>query len=70
MADVYGYLRVSSRDQNEDRQRIALQEMDVSEKNIFMDKQSGKNFDRPAYKRMVRRMKKDDLLYSNFAHRF
>ena len=63
MADVYGYLRVSSRDQNEDRQRIALQEMDVSEKNIFMDKQSGKDFDRPAYKRMVRRMKKDDLLY-------
>ena len=63
MADVYGYLRVSSRDQNEDRQRIALQEMGVSEKNIFMDKQSGKDFDRPAYKRMVRRMKKDDLLY-------
>lgn len=63
MADVYGYLRVSSRDQNEDRQRIALQKMGVSEKNIFMDKQSGKNFDRPAYKRMVRRMKKDDLLY-------
>ena len=63
MADVYGYLRVSSRDQNEDRQRIALQEMDVSEKNIFIDKQSGKDFDRPAYKRMVRRMKKDDLLY-------
>lgn len=63
MANVYGYLRVSSRDQNEERQRIALQEMDVSEKNIFMDKQSGKDFDRPAYKRMVRRMKKDDLLY-------
>ncbi|MCM1427051.1 MAG: recombinase family protein [Eubacterium sp.] len=63
MADVYGYVRVSSRDQNEDRQRIALQEMDVSEKNIFMDKQSGKNFDRPSYKRMVCRMKKDDLLY-------
>ena len=58
MTNVYGYLRVSSRDQNEDRQRIALQEMNVSEKNIFMDKQSGKNFDRPAYKRMVRRMKK------------
>lgn len=63
MADVYGYLRVSSRDQNEDRQRIALQEMNISEKNIFMDKQSGKDFDRPSYKRMVRRMKKDDLLY-------
>lgn len=63
MADVYGYLRVSSRDQNEDRQRIALQEMEVSEKNIFMDKQSGKDFDRPSYKRMVRRMKRNDLLY-------
>lgn len=63
MANVYGYLRVSSRDQNEDRQRIALREMEVSEKNIFVDKQSGKDFDRPAYKCMVRRMKKDDLLY-------
>lgn len=63
MSDVYGYLRVSSRDQNEDRQRIALQEMDVSEKNIFIDKQSGKDFERPSYKRMARRMKKDDLLY-------
>lgn len=63
MADVYGYLRVSSRDQNEHRQRIALLEMNVSEKNIFVDKQSGKNFDRPSYKCMVRRMKKDDLLY-------
>ena len=63
MADVYGYIRVSSRDQNEDRQRIALQEMNILEKNIFMDKQSGKDFERPSYKRMVRRMKKDDLLY-------
>lgn len=63
MVDVYGYIRVSSHDQNEDRQRIALQEMNVSEKNIFMDKQSGKDFERPSYKRMVRRMKKDDLLY-------
>jgi len=63
MADVYGYLRVSSRDQNEDRQRIALQEMNISEKNIFVDRQSGKDFDRPSYKRMVRLMKKDDLLY-------
>lgn len=63
MVDVYGYIRVSSRDQNEDRQRIALQEMNVSEKNIFMDKQSGKDFERPSYRRMVRRMNKDDLLY-------
>lgn len=63
MADVYGYVRVSSRDQNEDRQMIALQELAVADKNIFMDKQSGKDFERPAYKRMLQRMKKNDLLY-------
>lgn len=63
MVEIYGYIRVSSRDQNESRQMIAFQEMSVPEKNIFMDKQSGKDFDRPSYKRMVRRMKKDDLLY-------
>lgn len=58
MADVYGYVRVSSRDQNEDRQMIALRELAVADKNIFMDKQSGKDFERPAYKRMLQRMKK------------
>ena len=63
MAEVYGYVRVSSRDQNEDRQMIALRELAVAEKNIFMDKQSGKDFERPAYKRMLRRMKRNDLLY-------
>lgn len=63
MANVYGYVRVSSRDQNEDRQIIVFQELAVPVKNIFMDKQSGKDFDRPAYKRMVRQMKKEDLLY-------
>lgn len=63
MAEVYGYIRVSSRDQNDDRQRIALQKMNVSEKNIFIDIQSGKNFERPSYKCMVQRLKKDDLLY-------
>ena len=63
MANIYGYIRVSSRDQNEDRQRLAFQELSIPAKNIFMDKQSGKDFDRPSYKRMVRRMKKDDLLY-------
>lgn len=60
---IYGYIRVSSRDQNEDRQMIALRELSVPEKNVFMDKQSGKDFERPSYRRMVRRMKKDDLLY-------
>jgi DNA invertase Pin-like site-specific DNA recombinase len=63
MSEIYGYIRVSSRDQNEDRQRIAMKELYISEKNIFMDKQSGKDFERPQYKRMLHRIKKDDLLY-------
>lgn len=63
MTNTYAYVRVSSREQNEDRQIAALQKLNIPEKNLFMDKQSGKDFDRPAYKRMVRRMKKDDLLY-------
>lgn len=62
MAITYGYIRVSTREQNEDRQRIALREVGVSGQNIFMDKQSGKDFDRPAYKRLLRKLKKDDLL--------
>lgn len=60
---VYGYIRVSSRDQNEDRQVIALKEAGVLEKNFFMDKQSGKDFNRPHYKELLRKLKKDDLLY-------
>ena len=63
MGNVYGYVRVSTKDQNEDRQLIALQEMSIPEKNIFVDKQSGKDFKRPMYKRMLRKIKKDDLLY-------
>ncbi len=63
MANVYAYIRVSSRDQNEARQIIALKEFAVPRQNIFIDKQSGKDFERPAYKRMVKRMKRDDLLY-------
>lgn len=61
--EVYGYVRVSSIDQNEDRQFIALRGKGVDEKNIYMDKQSGKDFDRPQYKKLLRRMKKGDLLY-------
>ena len=60
---AYGYIRVSSRDQNEERQLIALKEVGVPEKNIYLDKQSGKDFDRPQYKKLLRKMKKDDLLY-------
>ena len=60
---VYGYVRVSSKDQNEDRQMIALREVGVPEKNIFVDKQSGKDFNRPKYKRLLKRLKTDYLLY-------
>ena len=60
---IYGYVRISTREQNEDRQLIALREVGVSDKNIFMDKQSGKDFERPQYKKLLRKMKKDDLLY-------
>lgn len=63
MGNIYGYCRVSSRDQNEDRQLITMKEMNVPEKNIFLDKQSGKDFDRPQYKRLMRRLKAGDVLY-------
>ena len=61
--NVYGYVRVSTRDQNEDRQLIAMEGLAIPEKNIYIDKQSGKDFERPQYKKLVRRLKKDDLLY-------
>lgn len=60
---VYGYVRVSGTDQNEDRQMIALREVGVVDKNIFMDKQSGKDFNRPQYKKLIRKLKPGDLLY-------
>ena len=63
MGNVYGYVRVSSRDQNEDRQLIAMKELQVPEGNIYMDKQSGKDFNRPQYKRLIRRIKQNDLIY-------
>lgn len=59
----YGYIRVSSTDQNEDRQRIALRGKDIEPRNLFMDKQSGKDFDRPQYRRLVKKLKPGDLLY-------
>lgn len=61
--NIYGYVRVSTKEQNEDRQLIALREIDVAEKNIFMDKQSGKDFERPQYRKLLRKMKKNDLLF-------
>lgn len=63
MTDTYGYIRVSSHDQNEDRQVAAFQNLPIPAENIFMDKQSGKNFNRPSYQRMIQQMQKDDLLY-------
>ena len=60
---VYGYTRVSSKDQKEDRQQITLKEVGVDLQNIYVDKQSGKDFNRPQYKKMLRKLKKDDLLY-------
>lgn len=62
-ANVYGYMRVSSKEQNEDRQRIALKEMGVPEKNIYMDKQSGKDFERTQYKRLLRKLNENSVLY-------
>ena len=59
---IYGYIRVSSVDQNEHRQRIAMHEKDVDDKNIYMDKQSGKDFERPQYRKMIRRLKPGDLI--------
>ena len=63
MGNVYGYIRVSSTDQNEDRQLIALHEVGVADKNIYMDKLPGKDFNRPQYKNLVKKMKSGDLLY-------
>jgi len=60
---TYGYIRVSTREQNEDRQLIALREADVPCHGIYMDKQSGKDFNRPQYKKLLRKLKRDDLLY-------
>lgn len=62
MGKVYGYIRVSSMDQNEDRQRVAMRERSIPEKNLFVDKQSGKDFDRPQYKQLVKKLKPGDLL--------
>ena len=60
---VYGYVRVSSVEQNEDRQMIALENVGVAKRNIFTDKQSGKDFERGQYKRLLKKLKPGDLLY-------
>ena len=58
----YGYVRVSTREQNEQRQMIALREFGISAKHIFLDKQSGKDFERPNYKKLIRKLKNGDTL--------
>lgn len=62
-ANIYGYMRVSSREQNEDRQRIALLKMGVPERNIYMDKQSGKDFERKQYRKLLQKLGKNSVLY-------
>ena len=63
MGSTYGYVRVSTKEQNEDRQMIAMGEIQVPEKNIFIDKQSGKDFDRPMYHKLLKKLRPDDVLY-------
>ena len=63
MSKTYGYIRVSSADQNEARQWIAMNGKAVPKQNIYLDKQSGKDFNRPQYKRMLKKLKSGDLLY-------
>lgn len=60
---VYAYVRVSSKEQNEDRQLLAMKEVEVPDKNIFIDKQSGKDFNRREYKRLLKSLKPNDILY-------
>lgn len=63
MGKIYGYVRVSSTDQNEDRQMIAMSDSNVPNGNVYIDKQSGKDFERPQYKKLVKKLKAGDLLY-------
>ena len=63
MSHEYGYVRVSSTDQNEDRQLVALRERGITKKDIYMDKLSGKDFNRPQYKKLVRKLRMGDVLY-------
>ena len=59
---TYGYVRVSTREQNEDRQLIAMRQFGVDEVSIFIDKQSGKDFNRPQYRKLVRKLKGDEII--------
>lgn len=63
MGKIYGYVRVSSRDQNEERQMVAMKQEGVPDQDIFLDRQSGRNFDRMGYKRLKKTLKAGDILY-------
>lgn len=63
MGNIFGYVRVSSVDQNEERQLVIMGENKVPKDNIYIDKQSGKDFERPQYKKLVKKLKQGDLLY-------
>lgn len=63
MSRVYGYVRVSTKEQNEDRQLRALDRVQIPKEDIYVDKESGKDFNRPMYRRLVRRMRQNDVLY-------
>lgn len=63
MGQIYGYARVSSTDQKDERQLLILKGMQVPSKNIYVDHRSGKDFNRPAYQRLIKRLQKGDLLY-------
>ena len=63
MAEVYGYVRVSTREQKEDRQMIAMSEAGIKKKNIYLDKQSGKDFNRPIYQKLLKKLKENDVLF-------
>ena len=62
---IYGYVRVSTKEQNEDRQLVAMKDFGVSEENIFIDKQSGKDFNRPQYKNLIKKIKPADTIVFN-----
>ncbi len=63
MGNIYGYVRVSDRNQNEDRQIIAMQQMEVPKHNIYTDKQSGKDFNRPMYRQLMKKVRPDDVIF-------
>lgn len=63
MGTTYGYIRVSTREQNEDRQRLAMETVAVEQRHLYMDAESGKDFERPAYQKLVKKLRKDDLIY-------